>query len=41
MQEKAGEQGTAYIPMPKNRDFTQHFDKNNLQRSEIDSSLSS
>ena len=27
MQEKAGEQGAAYIPMPKGRGFTPHFDK--------------
>lgn len=26
MQEKAGEQGAAYIPMPKGRGFTPHFD---------------
>ena len=29
MQEKAGEQGAAYIPMPKGRGFTPHFDKIN------------
>ena len=27
MQEKAGEQGAAYIPMPKGSGFTPHFDK--------------
>ena len=27
MQEVAGEQGAAYIPMPKGRGFTPHFDK--------------
>ena len=27
MQEVAGEQGTAYIPMLKGRGFTLHFDK--------------
>ena len=27
MQEKAGDQGAAYIPMPKGRGFTPHFDK--------------
>lgn len=27
MQEKAGEQGAAYIPMPKGRGFTPHVDK--------------
>ena len=27
MQEKTGEQGAAYIPMPKGRGFTPHFDK--------------
>ena len=27
MREKAGEQGAAYIPMPKGRGFTPHFDK--------------
>lgn len=26
MQEKAGEQGAAYIPMPKDKGFTPHFD---------------
>ena len=26
MQEVAGEQGAAYIPMPKGRGFTPHFD---------------
>lgn len=31
MQEKAGEQGAAYIPMPKGRGFTPHFDKNSTQ----------
>ena len=25
MQEKVGEQGAAYIPMPKGRGFTPHF----------------
>ena len=30
MQEKAGDQGAAYIPMPKGRGFTPHFDKNSL-----------
>ena len=27
MQEKVGEQGAAYIPMPKGRGFTPHFGK--------------
>ena len=27
MQEMAGEQGAAYIPMPKGRGFTPHFGK--------------
>lgn len=29
MQEVAGEQGAAYIPMPKGRGFTPHFGKAN------------
>ena len=31
MQEKAGEQGAAYIPMPKGRGFTPHFDNSILR----------
>ena len=35
MQEKAGEQGAAYIPMPKGRGFTPHFDKTMLTIEQI------
>lgn len=31
MQEKAGEQGAAYIPMPKGRGFTPHVDNIPMQ----------
>ena len=32
MQEMAGEQGAAYIPMPKGRSFTPHSDKTPAQK---------
>ena len=36
MQEVAGEQGAAYIPMPKGRGFTPHFDNFRIRPTEAD-----